>query len=210
VRPVYVWMIVLAILALFAMIKVGVHVSYDEKKLRLELLISKFRLVLLGDDKPHKPKNKKQKQAPKKPKPKQTSPQKKKGKLLENPWILAVWDYLQDILAVIGKVLRSPTLDVLRLELWVGGGDSEKCAMNYGRICAVLSGVLPMVENTFGVRKRKINVWCCYDRDSIDVSAEAAITVRIYESFALAFVILGLGIKILLQARNYKKAVQNI
>ena len=82
--------------------------------------------------------------------------------------------------------------------------------MYYGRICAVLSGVLPMVENTFGVRKRKINVWCCYDRDSIDVSAEAAITVRIYECFALAFAILGLGIKILLQARNYKKAVQNI
>jgi len=210
VRPVFVWMIVLALLAILATIKVGVHVSYEEKKLRLVLLISKFKLVLLGDDKPKKAKKEKQKQAPKEPKSKQTVPQKKKGKLLESPWLLAVRDHWQDILDVIGRVLRSPTLDVLRLELWVGGGDSEKCAMNYGRICAILSGILPTVENTFGIRKRKINVWCCYDRDSIDISAEAAITVRIYESFALAFAILGLGIKILLQARNYKKAVQNI
>ena len=209
-RPVFVWMIVLAILAVLAMIKVGVHVSYEEKMLRLELLISKFKIVLLGDHKPKKPKKEKQKKAPKESKPKKTPSQKKKGKLLENPWILAVWDYLQDILDVIGRVLRSPTLDVLRLELWVGGGDSEKCAMNYGRICAILSGVLPMVENTFGIRKRQINVWCCYDRDSIDISAETAITVKLYEVFALVFAILGLGIKILLQARKYKKAVQNI
>ena len=210
------WLITLAVLVILALVKVGVHVRYEEKVLRLELLISKFRIVLMGEDKPEK-KKKKKKDKPKKekeqkkkdPKPKKDKP-KKKGNILENPWVQAVLDYWRELLALVGRVLTSPTLDVLRLQLWVGGGDSEKCAMTYGRVCAVLGGVLPVVENTFGIRKRQIEVWCCYDRDSIDVAAETSITVRIYEVFALVFALLGLGIKIFITARKYKKAVQNL
>ena len=212
-RGLLVWVIVLGILAVLAMVKVGVHVTYDEKKLRVELLVSRFKILLAGDDKPEKPTKKKPAKEKKEAKPKaqeKPKPKRKKGKLLENPWVQAVLDYWQELLTLVGRVLKSPTLDVLRLQLWVGGGDSDKCAMTYGRVCAILGGVLPVVENTFGIRRREINVWCCYDRDSIDVSAETAITVRIYEIFALVFALLGLGIKILLQARTYKKAVQNL
>ena len=206
-----IWMIVLAVLAFLAMVKVGVRVIYDEKKLRLELLISKFRLVLVGEDKPQKKKkaNPKQEKPVKQPKPK-SKPERPKQKLLDNPWVQAVMAYWRELLALVGRILTSPTLDVLRLQLWVGGGDSEKCAMTYGRVCAVLGGILPVVENTFGIRRRQIEVWCCYDRPSIDVSAEAAITIRIYEIFVLAFALLGLGIKLFIQARNNKKAVQNL
>ena len=216
-RPAVTWMIILAVLVVLAMVRVGVRVFYEEKKLRLELVISKFKLVLMGEDKPKKKKKEKpKKEKSKKEKPakeqadkKKADKPKKKGNILENPWVMAVLDYWRELLALVGRVLTSPTLDVLRLQLWVGGGDSEKCAMTYGRVCAILGGVLPVVENTFGIRKRQIEVWCCYDRDSIDVSAEAAITIRIYEIFALVFALLGLGIKIFLQARKYKKAVQN-
>ena len=204
-----VWTIILATLACLAFVKVGIHVAYEDKLLQLELIIAKIRLVLMGKDKSEKPKNPKTK---KKEPAKQSSPKtestKKKGKIWENPWVRAVLDHWQALLGLIGRVLTTPTLDILRLQIWVGGGDSEKCAMNYGRICAVLGGVLPVVENTFGIRKRQIEVLCCYDRDSLEVSAEASITVRIFEIFALAGALLGLGIKLFLQARNYKKAVQ--
>ena len=106
-------------------------------------------------------------------------------------------------------MLTSPTLDVLKLQILVGGKDAEACAMTYGRICAVVGCVLPVVENTFGIRKRQIDVRCCFDRENLDISAEAAITIRIYEIFALAFAMLGLGLKLLLAAKNNKKAVQN-
>lgn len=214
-RGLTVWFIVLAALVLLAMVKVGVRVTYDEKKLRVELLIFRFKMVLLGDDKTEKPEKPKKEKTKKDKRPsvrsesKQQKPKEKK-KILQNPWVQAVLEYWRELLALVGRVLTTPTLDVLRLQLWVGGGDSEKCAMTYGRVCAILGGVLPVVENTFGIRKRQIAVWCCYDRDAIDVSAEAAITVKIYEVFALVFALLGLGIKLLIQARNYKKAVQNL
>ena len=214
-RGLTVWFIVLAALALLAMVKVGVRVTYDEKKLRVELLIFRFKMVLLGDDKPEKPEKPKKEKTKKEKRPsvrsesKQQKPKEKKN-ISQNPWVQAVLEYWRELLALVGRVLTTPTLDVLRLQFWVGGGDSEKCAMTYGRVCAILGGVLPVVENTFGIRKRQIAVWCCYDRDAIDVSAEAAITVKIYEVFALVFALLGLGIKLLIQARNYKKAVQNL
>ena len=208
-----IWTLVLAILAFLAMVKIGVRVTYAEKKFRLELLISKLKMVLIGDDKPKKHKKEKNKtqikptkQVEEKPKP---SKAKKKGSILQNPWVQAVLGYWRELLALVGRVLTSPTLDVLRLQIWVGASDAEKCAMTYGRICAVIGGVLPVVENTFGIRKRQINVWCCFDRDDLDISAEAAITIRVYEIFALVFALLGFGIKIFLQARNNKKAVQN-
>lgn len=205
-----VWMIIFIIVFLIAMIKVGIQVTYREKNFRLTLLISKYKLVLLGENKPKRAKkSKKSKAAKQTPAKAKAEKAKKKGNILQNPWVQAVLEYWSDILELIGRILKSPTLDILRLQIWVGGGDSEKCAMTYGKICALLGGILPAVENTFGIRKRQINVWCCYDRTSIDIEAETAITIRIHEIFALVFALLGLGIKILLQARKYKKAVQN-
>ena len=211
-RPWMVWLLVLACLALLAAAKVGVHVSYLEKKLRLDLLISSFRLTLLGGE-PKKPKRQKKRRTSeeKTQKPKKQSAAKtpKEGKPNLKPWLQAVQTYWRELLELVGRVLTSPTLDVLKLQILVGGKDAEACAMTYGRICAVVGSVLPVVENTFGIRKRQIDVRCCFDRENLDISAEAAITIRIYEIFALAFAMLGLGLKLLLAAKNNKKAVQN-
>ena len=211
-RPWMVWLLVLACLALLAAAKVGVHVSYLEKKLRLDLLVSKFRFTILGGE-PKKPKRQKKRQAPKektqKPKAEKAPKAQKEGKPDLKPWLQAAQTYWRELLELVGRVLTSPTLDVLKLQILVGGKDAEACAMTYGRICAVVGCVLPVVENTFGIRKRQIDVHCCFDRENLDISAEAAITIRIYEIFALAFALLGLGLKLLLAEKNNKKAVQN-
>lgn len=216
-----IWLLVLLALIALAMVKIGVHVLYEAKKMRLELLISGFKLVVVGDEKKKKAKKAKKEKKEPKTKNQQTekktvmktqsdpvpkAPQKKKGKL--KPWIDAALEYWREILGLIGRVLTTPTLDILRLELWVGGGDAEACAMQYGKICAIVGAVLPVVENTFGIRKRKIDVYCCFDRDDLEISAEASIIVRVYEIFALVFALLGLGLKLLLKAKNNKKAVQ--
>ncbi len=209
-RPWMVWLLVLACLALLAAAKVGVHVYYREKKLRLDLLISKFRFTLLGRER-KKPKGQKKRQTPKektqKPKAQKVP---KEGKPELKPWLQAVQTYWRELLELVGRVLTSPTLDVLKLQILVGGKDAAACAMTYGRICAAIGCVLPVVENTFGIRKRQIDVRCCFDRDTLDVTAEAAITIRIYEIFALAFSLLGLGLKLFLAAKNNKKAVQTL
>lgn len=208
-------LIVLLILLLLGMIKVGVHAFYEEKKLKLDLILSRFRLTVIGkekkDRKPPKAKKKKTEKTPAQKKKTEASPEKKKtagGFQKLKPWLEAVMDYWQDLFSLIGRVLSSPTLDILRLEITVGAGDAESCAMTYGKICAMVGALLPVVENTFTVKKRSVEILCFFDRDSIEITAESAITLRIYEIFALVFALLGLGLKILFQARKYKKAVQ--
>lgn len=208
-KTVIVWAVILLILVIIGLVKIGVHLLYEDKAFRAYLTVSRFQICLTEDKKTPKKKNKKNEHKAKESKPKAPKA-KNKTKLLENPWLKSVLDYWQEIFGVIGRVLRSPTLDVLRIQLWVGGGDSEQCAMKYGKICAAMGALLPVVDNTFGIKKRQINVWCCFDRTSVDLSAETAITVRIYEILALVAALLNLGLKILLQARKYKKAVQNV
>ena len=206
------WSITLAILFFLAMVKVGIQVRYEQNKLYLALLIFKFRVALIGDEKEKNPKKEKTKQEKAGPETaaENAVSEKKPGKVLQNPWVRAILDDWRELVELIGRTLTTPTLDVLQMQVWVGGEDAAQCAMTYGRVCAAIGAALPVVENTFGIRRRKINVWCCYDRLHTEISVETAITVRIYEMIALAFALLGLGIKIFSQARKYKKAVQPI
>ncbi len=193
-RAALIWLAVVLFLALLLRARVGIWVSYEEKRLQLRLVLGSLRLSF--------PKGKKKPEEALEPAP--PPPRKKKGNPLENPWVKAALDYRRELLALIGRVLKSPTLDVLRLELEAGGANVEQCALRYGRICAAIGSFLPLVENTFGIRKRSIQVRCRYDLPATRISAEAAITLHIYEIFALAFALLGLGIKLYLQARKYK------
>ena len=200
-----VWLLVVLVLTSIAFIQVGLSISYQNKELGLELRLWRFHIDLMAE-RPAKKRQSTRNVSAKKPKPEKTKGEKQN--LLQNPWVQALLEYWRDILFLIGRILKSPTLDVLQLQIFVGGSDAEACAMTYGKVCAVIGGVLPAVENTFGIRKRQINVLCCYDRSSIDIDAKASITVRIHEIFSLVFAGLGLGIKILIFVHKLKKAVQ--
>lgn len=193
-RAALIWLAVVLFLVLLLRTRVGIWVSYEKKRLQLRLALGSWRLSF--------PKGKKKPEEA--PEPAPPPPTKKKGSPIENPWVKAALDYRRELLALIGRVLKSPTLDVLRLEIDAGGADAEQCALRYGRLCAATGSILPLVENTFGIQKRSIEIRCRYDLQATRISAEAAITLRIYEIFALAFALLGLGIKLYLQARKYK------
>ena len=163
-------LITLLILLILGMIKVGVLAQYQKKIFRLDVLIGRLKLTVVGKEKktskPPKPKKeKKNKEKPAKNVKVQknaaggeeTASKKTEEKGKWKPWLQAVLAYWQDILSLIGRVLTSPTLDDIQLEILVGG-DAEKCAMTYGKICAIVGGVLPVVENTFGIRKRRTAV----------------------------------------------------
>lgn len=200
-----VWLLVVLILTSIAIIQVGLNISYQNKELGLELRLWRFHIDLMAE-RPARKRQSTRKVSAKKPKHEKTKGEKQN--LLQNPWVKALLEYWRDILSLVGRILKSPTLDVLQLQIFVGGSDAEACAMTYGKVCAVIGGVLPVVENTFGIRKRQIKVLCCYDRSSIDINAKASITVRIHEIFSLVFAGLGLGIKIFIFVHKLKKAVQ--
>lgn len=204
------WMIWILIFLVLALCRVGIHVIYRDNKLLLWVVVSKMRIILIGKE---KKKRKNRAKSVKKTSVPQTTVstnshlKKKKNQGAAKLWFQVVLDEWNGIVSVIGRVLTKPTLDVFRLCIAVGAGDAESCAMTYGRICAIVGGCLPAFEKTFRIKKREINVYCCFERDKLEFDAETVITLRIYEVFALVFALLGLGIRLFLKVRNMKKAV---
>ena len=210
------WLVVLILLAVFLFLKVGVRIQWDSNTLVLKIRVGVFRFVLSTDEKkkkakkPKKAKKSKVKQAGPETSSQQTNNQKKEMKPMSpslKSWIRAVLECWRELLSLVGKVLRSPTLDLLRLHLAVGGNDTE---MMYGKICAALGAGLPVLYRVFRVKKEDIQVTCRYDLPKIQITAEVEATVMIYEVFALVGTVIGLLLKIYLTKKRNDKAVRTI
>lgn len=195
------WVIFLAILAVlccFAILKVGIYLVYIEQEISVRFLIGPLKVQFPAK----KDKEKKVRSDTK------SIPRKKQRNI--KPWLTALWEHLGEILDLVARILTSPTIDILKIDVSVGHSDPETCALNYGRICAVVASALALIENTFSIKKRKTDVRCCFDKTKTEVAAEAAVTLRIYEIVALAALFVRLGLKLYRQAKNTKKVGQNI
>lgn len=208
------WLIALGILLLFLLLKVGVRFRWESSESILKIRIGLLRFSLPTNEKEKKPKKKKpDKKQDKTPKSSASEGKKKEKKGLSpamKSWIRSVLDHWRELFALIGRVLTMPTLDLLRIRIAVAGGEPDACAMKYGKICAGLSAGLPVVYNTFRVRKQDIDVSCRFDLPKMEIMAEVEATVHIYEVFALIGVVIGLLLKLYLTKKNYDKAVQNV
>lgn len=189
-------LIVLLILVLLGMLKVGVHFVWDGEA-KLQLLLWKFRISLPG-------KKKTGQDAPESAAVSQTMDtvqQKSAGLKGLLKACLAHW---QEILELVGRAFRMPRIDVLTLHATAGGPDAAACALNYGKLWAAAGGVLPVLENTFCIGKREIEIRCDYAQRENSYYARVDITVRIYKLLILAF----LGMKLLVQLHNESKLTQ--
>ncbi len=197
------WLIALAVFLLLLFLKVGVFFHWDNQSSVLKIRIGLFRFSLSTDEK------KREKKKDRKPK-KQTEAtvqqkEKKSDKSNLKKWIRVLLAHWMDLLALLGKILTMPTLDLLRLYIAAAGDDAE---LQYGRYCAGLSAGLPVLHRTFRVKKQDIQIACRYEIPKTQILAEAEATVRIYEVFALVGSALGLLVKLFLTKKRNDKAVQ--
>ena len=206
------WLIALAALLLFLLLKVGVRILWDSESLILKIRVGLLRFALSSDKKSKKKKTEKKKQE-KKPEStvRQQDTEQKKRRKVASPsmksWLMALFERRSELLSLIGKVLMSPTLDLLRLHIAVGGGDAE---MTYGKICAGMGAGLPVLYNTFRVKKDDIQVVCRCDLPKVVILAEIETTVRIGEIFSLIGTVIGLLVKIYLTKKRNDKAVRSV
>ena len=181
-------LIVLLVLFLLGSLPVGIHLVYDGQ-VRVQLLLWKLRISF--------PKKKekiivKKKEAVQ-PKPgKKAKPEKKSN---VKGWLQAALTHWQDLLALVGKALRTPKLDPLIVHVTAGGDDPADRAMNYGRAWAVLGAVLPVVDNHFRIGQRDVDVRCGEDPRSFAFYVQTDLTVRVWAIMRLAV----LGLKVLFQ-----------
>lgn len=204
------WILAVVLLILFLRLKVGVRFYWDSQSSVLKIRIGFLRFALSTEAKKKKKPKKEKKPAAKNKAVTESKPKKKGLSPSLKSWLKALLECRMELLALIGKVLKSPTLDLLRLHISAGGSDAEACAMTYGKICAGLGAGLPVLCNTFRVKKQDIQVGCCYELSKTQIMAEVEATVMIYEVFAIIGTVLKLLVTIYITKKRNDKAVQTI
>lgn len=178
------WLIALGILVLIAILPVGASVEYDSDEFRAAVLAGFLRIPVFPVKKKEKKAKKVKKKAPVKSKEKKVEKKpeakKKKGGSLQD--FLPVLDRVLDFLSAFRRKLR---IKHLELTLILGGGDPCDLAINYGRGWAALGNLVPLLDQAFVIKKRKLEVECDFLADTTKVIARMDISITIGRILAL-------------------------
>ncbi len=189
------WLIAASVAVLLLHTKAGLLLSWKDNMFTWKIRMGPFLFRLPEEQQKQKTVRTKQK-----------TEKTKKWARIHNvfPIIKTHW---RELLELIDRVLRAPCMQRLRLNVFVGGSDPEECAMNYGRICAIISAVLPVVKHTFEIKKEQVDVFCCYEQPTTTVAAEALIILRFGELIVLMAAVLRQLLLIRKSIPTTKKAV---
>ena len=210
------WLITLGVVALLAVLPLGVSVAYDTAGAVVRVIAGPLKITVFPLPKKEK-KEKKKKQTKKsrrnaveeqsaqpEPKPPQppAPPKKKKpkgeqgGSLLDFlPLVKLVFQFLRDF----RWKLR---LNNLYLKLIMAADDPCDLAVNYGRTWAAVGNLLPQLERIFVIKKRDIQVECDFTASETLVIARLDISMTLGRLLALVF---GYAIHALIQFLKIKK-----
>lgn len=175
------WLIAVAVLVLLAWLPLGASVRYDAQGVLAQLILGVVRIKLFPtsgkkNEKPQKEKKKKATQPAAEQKPKE----KKKG----GPWtdFLPFVRILWDLLTTFRHKLR---VNVLELNLVLGGGDPCDLAQNYGKTCAAMGNLWPRLEEFLVIKKRDVKIQCDFEADQTLVTARLDLTLTLGRLLAM-------------------------
>jgi hypothetical protein len=192
--------VIVAIVVLITLLRVGILVIWDGS-LTLKFIVGPLRFTISSD----------KENAEKTVSDKKTEKQKKKsksGSKQKSPWPKVLLSNWQELLELIGRVLRMPLLDPLVLKVTFGGEDPASGALNYGRAWALIGALMPFLERNFTIGKREIDVQLDREAKEMSVYAKAALTARIGQCIRLAISALILLIRLYNETKQTEKAVQ--
>ena len=192
--------VIVAIVVLITLLRVGILVIWDGS-LTLKFIVGPIRFTISSDEE----------KAEKTASAEKTEKQKKKSKSgtkQKSPWPKVLLSNWQDLLELVGRVLRMPLLDPLVLKVTFGGEDPASGALNYGRAWALIGALMPFLERNFTIGKREIDVQLDRDAKEMSIYAKAALTARIGQCVRLAVSALILFIRLYNETKQTEKAVQ--
>ena len=187
-------LIALAVVAGLMFLPLGIKAKYDEGGAAAWLTFGPLRSVLY----PAAKKEKKAKKAEKPEEPKKTDGKAKKGGSYTDffPLIEALMDFLGELL---GRKMRVKNLQA---NLVLAGDDPCDLAVNYGKACAALGNLVPLLERCFVIKKRDLQVQCDFTADKTLIDAQLEVTITLGRILHLG---LRHGIRVL---REYSKIVK--
>ena len=176
-------LIAMGILILIAILPVGVSAIYDAEGAQVYTTVGVFRIRLLPVKKREKKPNLEQKKhSQKKTATNQKAPEKKGGSISD---FLPLLDRVLDFVNAFGRKLR---ITNLQIKLILAGDDPGDLAQNYGRAWVVLGNLFRVLENSFVIKKRNLEVECDFLADKTTVKARADLSITVGRILSLTLV----------------------
>ena len=204
-----IWITAAFLLAL-AILPLGIRVRYNEAGFLLRVIAGPLKITVFPrKKKPKKQKAKQKKQnaekspestdsgdnPPQPPKP-LPEPKEKGGSLTRFLPLVRLG------LKFLGDFRRKLRVDNLFLRLILAGDDPCDLAVNYGRVWAAASNLMPQLERLFVIKKRDIQVECDFTAEEISVIAHVDITITLGRLLTLAVVY---GLRVLFEFLSMKR-----
>ncbi len=200
------WWITLGVLAVLALLPLGVWIRYDDGGLKLRIVAGPVRLQLLPKKKKKdKPKAKNtapnpapETESPPAPKsaPRPEKEEKKGGSVTDFlPLVKTGLDFL-------GSFRRKLRVNVLEVKFVMGGGDPCDLAVNYGKAWAGLGNLMPLLERFLVIQKRDVQIECDFNAGGNTVFALVQITITLGRLLGL---LVWYGIRLLIDFLKIQK-----
>lgn len=203
------WWIALGIFVLLMILPIGVCVRYDSDGPLIKAIVGFIRFTVFPrkSKKPKKEKKKKETKAPPaqpeeqpaqppKPAPKAEKPPAKKAEGKKGGSVLDFIPLVKIGLQLIGELFsKTIHMDVLEVNLVMGGGDPCDLAVNYGKAWAALGNLWPYLQRMFTIKRRDIQIQCDFTADETLVTARIDITLTLGR---LLWAVLRYGVKALI------------
>ena len=209
-----VW-ITLGVLALLAILPLGVRVCYDANGPLVKAILGPVKVTLY-------PRQKKEKKSPKKeknkadsgnqqpeetslPKPPQPPPAPKPEKKQSGGSVADFLPFVKLGLDFLGDFRRKLRLNDLYLRLILASSDPCDLAINYGKTWTAVGNLMPVLERWFVIKKRDVEVECDFTASETTVIARMDITMTVGRLLSLVAVYACRGLKEFIQFRNKRK-----
>jgi hypothetical protein len=86
----------------------------------------------------------------------------------------------------IGRIHQTLTVDLLHLEYISGGPDPAKAAIGFGRASAVFGIFLPVLENTFHIKKKILRAGVDYHSNESSIYLKTSLSMHLFQIVSLA------------------------
>lgn len=170
------WLITAGVLALLAVLPLGVSAQYDSGGAVVRVIAGpvKIKVFPLKKKAKKKPQTQKKKETPAQKPAKAQSGQKKSGGSIKDffPVVSLVLEFL-------GDFRRKLRVDNLELNLVLAGDDPCDLATNYGKAWAALGNLWPRLEETFVIKKRDVQVQCDFEASQTLITARLDVTITL-------------------------------
>ena len=203
------WLIAFMIVFLLAILPLGASVKYNSDGPLVRIIAGPFRVkvfpVKKKEKKEKKPKEKKQKKEKPKTDGQQTMEKPKEEKKEKGGSLLDFLPLVRVGLDLLNDFRWKLRLNRLELKLILAANDPADLGLNYGRAWAAVGNLVPMLERSFVIKKKDIEVECDFTTSETLVIARLDLTITLGRLLALVAVYGVRGLREFMNLKNKRK-----